>query len=543
MHRLTRHVCGLCMAGGLALAATLSVAPAHAQDTNTPDGIIYEAEFQRLWEQKGEEWTAEDKEIQDRLQALEKKFGKKPNIIHILWDDMRMGAVGSRLYTDISGYEAPNLEKMARSGLTFTRMYTEPSCTPTRVAAATGRLAVRSGMIFPIFPIHRMGLPASEVTIAEVVDDTYHTGFFEKAHFGDQEEGYVHNQGWDEAIFSLYNQFAGQMFTKDAESTGFTTAFSEDGYDKKYFIDNSFRPLNWMWTVEGFEGQKGREFSTPKTFAEYQDANKKMFQRTLEFIRKHAKSDKPFMLQWWPNLYEVADQDAMRPFSTQNGTASAESIKRMDVKIGQIMGLLKELGISENTLVIAMADNGPMVPIHPETGQNGFFRGGKNDVTEGGIRVPAFAMWPGVIEPGSVVGDIIHVSDLFNTFARIAGRYDQIPRDRVIDGIDQTALLMKGDGHSRRDYVFTYKGPKMGSIVKQQFKRHLPIGPGALAGAEFFDLYKDPREEHPLMAEFLWAWAQFDAMKARHDKQIAKFPHTPVARGEPYTGVVRLADQ
>ena len=78
------------------------------------------------------------------------------------------------------------------------------------------------------------------------------------------------------------------------------------------------------------------------------------------------------------------------------------------------------------------------------------------------------------------------------------------------------------------------------SIVKQQFKRLLPIGPGALAGAEFFDLYKDPREEHPLMAEFLWAWAQFDAMKARHDTLIEKYPHTPVARGEPYTGVTRL---
>jgi len=88
--------------------------------------------------------------------------------------------------------------------------------------------------------------------------------------------------------------------------------------------------------------------------------------------------------------------------------------------------------------------------------------------------------------------------------------------------------------------VHIYKGPALGAIVKQQFKRLLPTGPGALAGAEFFDLYKDPREEHPLMAEFLWAWAQFDAIKTRHDAQIAKYPHTPVARGEPYTGVTRL---
>ena len=527
----------------LLVPVSLNAAPADGGAPAVPGGLIHEAEFQRLWTQNGGRWLKEDKEVQAKLAALEKKHGKKPNIIHILWDDMRYGAVGHRLLTDISGYEAPNLEQMARDGMSLTRMYTEPSCTPTRVAAATGRLAVRSGMVFPIFPIHRMGLPASEVTIAEVVDDTYHTGMFEKAHFGDQEEGYVTNQGWDEAIFSLYNQFAGQNFTSDAENSGYSVAYTEDGYDKKYFFDDTFRPLDWMWTVEGVEGGEHREFSTPKTVQEYQDANAAMWERTKDFVRKHADSDKPFMLQWWPNLYEVADQGSKRPFTTQHATASAESIKEMDAKIGEMFALLEELGIADNTIVVAMADNGPMEPVHPETGQNGFFRGGKNDVTEGGIRVPAFIKWPGVIEPGSVAGDIVHVSDLFNTFARIAGRYDQIPTDRVIDGIDQTALLIKGDTHGRRDYVFTYKGPVMGSIVKQQFKRHLPIGPGALAGAEFFDLYKDPREEHPLMAEFLWAWAQFDAMKARHDAQIEEHPHTPVATGEPYTGVVRLKDQ
>jgi arylsulfatase len=533
----------LLLAPALLAFSGLTAVPALAQKPDIPGGLVHEAEFQRLWAQNGDRWAEEDKEIDAKLAELEEKFGKKPNIIHILWDDMRYGAVGHRLLTDISGYDAPNLEQMARDGMSLTRMYTEPSCTPTRVAAATGRLAVRSGMVFPIFPIHRMGLPGSEVTIAEVVDDTYHTGMFEKAHFGDQEEGYVTNQGWDEAIFSLYNQFAGQNFNSGAEDQGFSTAFSPDGYDKKYFFDDTFRPLDWMWTVEGVEGGEHKEFSTPKSPQEYIEANARMWERTKEFVTKHADSDKPFMLQWWPNLYEVSDQDANRPFTTQTATSTGESIKKMDAKIGELFALLEELGIAENTLVIAMADNGPMLQVHPETGQNGFFRGGKNDVTEGGIRVPAFARWPGVIEPGSVAGDIVHVSDLFNTFARLAGRYDQIPTDRVIDGIDQTALFLKGDTHGRRDYVFTYKGATMGSIVKQQFKRLLPVGPGALAGAEFFDLYKDPREEHPLMAEFLWAWAQFDGMKARHDAQIAEYPHTPVARGEPYTGVVRLKDQ
>ncbi len=107
---------------------------------------------------------------------------------------------------------------------------------------------------------------------------------------------------------------------------------------------------------------------------------------------------------------------------------------------------------------------------------------------------------------------MVHVSDLFNTFARIAGRDDQIPTDRVIDGIDQTALLMKGDMHGRRDYVFTYKGPQLGSVVKQQFKRHFALTGGGLAGAGFFDLDKDPREEHPMMAAVPLDLGAFDHM-------------------------------
>ena len=140
-----------------------------------------------------------------------------------------------------------------------------------------------------------------------------------------------------------------------------------------------------------------------------------------------------------------------------------------------------------------MADNGPMEAIHPETGQNGFFRGGKNDVTGGGIRVPAFAYWPGVIEPGTVVGDIVHVSDLFNTFARIAGRYDQIPRDRIIDGIDQTALFLQAVTPTGGATTCSpTRGPMMGSIVKQQFKRLLPIGPGALRGCRVLRSLQGP---------------------------------------------------
>jgi arylsulfatase len=151
--------------------------------------------------------------------------------------------------------------------------------------------------------------------------------------------------------------------------------------------------------------------------------------------------------------------------------------------------------------------------------------------------VPAFAWWPGVIEERSVVGDIIHVSDLFTTFARIGGAIEYIPTDRVIDGIDQTALLLNGDGHSRRDYVHVYAGPSYAATVKQQFKRHWMSSRPGLVGKSFFDLYKDTREEKGMMGEFLWAWEPFDAIKAKHEALMEKYPNTPPRKGPVFTGL------
>ena len=102
------------------------------------------------------------------------------------------------------------------------------------------------------------------------------------------------------------------------------------------------------------------------------------------------------------------------------------------------------------------------------------YRGGKGEHLEGGVRVNAFMRWPGVLEAGSRALDIFHISDLFTTFARLADADQHIPRDRVIDGIDQTPVLLLGETKGRRDYVFVYEGPTLKSVVKQQYKFHVP---------------------------------------------------------------------
>jgi arylsulfatase len=168
------------------------------------------------------------------------------------------------------------------------------------------------------------------------------------------------------------------------------------------------------------------------------------------------------------------------------------------------------------------------------------YRGGKGDFTEGGVRTPAFAWWPGVIDGGQVVGDIIHVTDLYTTFARLGGATRHIPRDRVVDGLDQTALLLNGDTHSRRDYVFIYAGHQLGATVKGRYKRHW-IGAGEVAASgmpeAYYDLYMDPREENPQLVPLIHTQGQFNQMRARHELFKKKYPDVENARGIPYTGL------
>lgn len=504
--------------------------------------IIHDAEFLILEKQHGEKWAKEDATLDKKLAELKKKFGKSPNIIHLMWDDSGYGDVGSPILTRIHGIDTPNIAKMADEGMTFTRMYTEPSCTPTRAAALTGRHPIRSGMYQVIFPIHALGLPKEEVTIAEILSKAgYSTAFFGKAHQGDIEESYLHNQGFDEALFSTYNQFASQMFNKDGELIRFSIGYTKDEWDRHgYAIDETFRYSgeDIVWAVEGRKGEKGKRWNKDLSMEEQVRFTEETHARTLKYIADHANDGKPFYLDYWFHGPDLARKPRMgREAKSARGNGFGDFVEAMDEKVAEVIAAVEKAGIAENTLIILMADNGPMKEIFPEEAFQTMFSGGKGSFLEGDIRVPAFAYWPGVIEERSVAGDIIHVSDLFTTFARIGGATDHIPTDRVIDGIDQTALLLNGDGHSRRDYVHVYAGPSYAATVKQQFKRHWMASRPGLVGKSFFDLYKDTREEKGMMGQFLWAWEPFDAIKGRHEGMMKKYPNTPPRKGAVFTGL------
>ena len=501
--------------------------------------IIHDAEHYILEAQHGETWAAEDKVIDAKLAELENKHGRRPNLIHIMWDDTPLGEVGIPELQAIRGFETPNMNKLAKDGINFMRMYTEPSCTPTRAAFMTGRYAVRSGMHTVSFPIENSGLDADEVTLAEVLSEAgYRTAFYGKWHLGDTEPSYCHNQGFDEAFFTPYNQVP-SMWVPEMESANVITGLFPDMYGEDiYDIDDSWQPRASVWTLEGTKGGKTYEWGPPPKVSNYWDIETEAQDRTLAFITKSAAAQKPFYISYQPILLSFTP-DARNPVKlTANKNNLQEALVKIDAFIARLREHLEAQGLTGNTLIIIQADNGPFTHHGPRGMAETLYRGGKGDLTEGGVRVPCLAVWPGVIEPGQIVGDILHITDLFTTFARLGGATEYIPTDRVIDGVDQTSLFFNGDGYSRRDYVMIYQGPDLAAGVKGRFKRDWANALVGLSGAEFYDLYTDPREMHGEMIEQFHVKSMFNRQRARHEVWIKKYPNRPDAtKGPALTGI------
>jgi len=525
------------LATGFALCASLAMAE------DRP--IVTDGEFNFLRAQFGEQWDAQDVELDARLAELrEANDGKPPNILYILIDDVSFGQLGSRKMNYVMGIETPNINTLANEGMSFMRMYTEPSCTPTRTAFLTGRHPVRAGVNEVKVALVGEGLAAEEVTLPEILKEVgYNTSHVGKWHQGDIEEAYPHNQGFDWAAFPLHQQVQLSLMTREAMEANNMLGFDPSGQRSVLMMDERFKPYGLVTGVEAEAGGPAREVDMAAgevwTQAKYEEMNERYQRQALEQLESVAAQDAPFFLQYWP-LYPLNFVYAEEALS-QNGGFHADKLQLLDGWIGDVLAKLEETGEADNTIVILMADNGLMYQYEGTSGLSQLiYRGGKTQHLEGGVRTDAFIRWPNVIEAGSAAGDIVHVSDLFTTLARIAGATDYIPRDRVIDGVDQTALLLEGEGNGRRDYVYVYEGPVLRSVVKGEFKMHLPAPGQPGAAAPTYNLLRDPREEHPLVGYSLWAGASFQDMVKRHQKTIAKYPHLPLGTDTPYQGIQHL---
>ena len=503
--------------------------------------IVHDAEYYVLEAQHGEKWADQDREIQTKLKALREKHGTPPNIIHIMWDDTPVGEIGIPHLQKNRGFETPNMNEFAKQGMYFTRMYTEPSCTPSRGAVITGRHAVRNGMYNVGFPYEYGGLAAKtrspwpRSSARRPVRD----GLLRQVAPGRRRIQLPEPTRASTRLFGLPTTrcractFRGasarccfrRACIRRCSRTIPTTSTKAGGRAATSGPSRVRRAARSAST-----GRRQTRRTTTGWSSEFQ-------KRTLAFMKKNAAAKKPFYIAYWPQLASfmgIAPED--KPRTSAYGMLQ-EGLVRFDDFVGVLMDELKAAGIEENTLVILMADNGPMTHDGPPGMVETLYRGGKGDYLEGALRVPCLARWPGVIEPGQVVGDIIHETDLFTTFANLGGAKEHIPTDRIIDGVDQTALFLEGDAQGRRDYVFVYTGNILAATVKGRFKRRWVGDKPGLSGAAFFDLYNDPREVQGKMLPGFPAKGMFTIMKTRHLLWKQKFPDKGQNRDFPFRNI------
>ena len=513
--------------------------------------IVHDAEYKILEAQNGQQWAKDDKVVDSKLADIRKKNGgKAPNIIYILLDDVGFGEIGMDELSVTRGYKTPNLSAFAKEGISLQRAYSEPSCTPTRVAMMTGRYPIRTGLTEAKATLSGEGLSGKEVLISEVLKDAgYNTSHVGKWHMGEIEQAYPTSQGFMHAEFPIHQQAQLALMGADSIDADIIRGVDAGREDQSYTLDKQFAvdPADMVVGVEQRDGKlyevnikTGEKWTQKK----YRDMNELYQKNALSQLRSLAKQDKPFFLNYWPMFPINFVQEHKTEYNTLNGGTIAASIVEMDEWVAQILNEVEKLGIAENTIIIVMGDNGPFMQYAGPTGQSDrIYRGGKTAHLEGGVRVNAWVKWKGVIEAGSFANDMIHVSDLYTTFARLANATDAIPRDRVIDGLDQSSLLLLGDTHGRRDYLHIYEGTELKSVVKNKYKMHLPpAGANPITGAAFYDLYRDPRESRPIDSIKIgpWAGGQFVGMIQRHMMLQKKYPHRPVTHGMPYEGIENL---
>ena len=362
--------------------------------------IVHDAEYYVLEAQNGEQWAKDDKAVDKKLEEFRKRNGgKPPNIVYILIDDIGFGDLGIPELNAIRGYKTPNINKLADESMRFARMYTEPSCTPTRVAFMTGRQPHRNGMGDTAVDIAGFGLAKKEVTLAEVLSGVgYNTVHIGKWHMGDIEEAWPNNQGFDFAAFPIHQQGQLTIFHDDAADEEVSYGIGKNNYDDRFTIDNWLRPdASAMVTgVEGKRGEKVREVHMKPgerwTEAKYHAMNVRYQEQTLEQLRELSAKKEPFFLQYWP-LYPLSNPrtTTAAQYTTPNGGTYVEKMKLLDQWIGDILTEVDSLGIADNTLIVVMGDNGHFTKYSPGSGYTPLiYRGGKGYTTEGATGFNAF---------------------------------------------------------------------------------------------------------------------------------------------------------
>ena len=401
-----------------------------------------------------------------------------PNIIIIYTDDLGYGDLSC--YNDESAYETPNLDRMAKEGVLFTDAHSPSTiCSPSRYGLYSGEQIYRStgrgGGAFegPGGPSY---LKPGTLTIAEMLQTRgYRTGVFGKWHVG--------LTWFDKNGEMLGGGFENSLLIDYEKSTPLMDGPNERGFDESFITPNcpTTDPLyiyieNGMVPIPASERHKSSNLPNPggkwrwdndegwmSPGYNFIEADLLFYEKTRAFITKHRRNtpDKPFFAVLSTQIAHAP----VLPAPEFNGATQAgprgDFVWELDVLVGRVMDLLKDLGIDDNTLIIFNADNGAET-VHVdwmrqdhEHDASGGWRGMKRDAWEGGHRVPFIVRWPGVFPKGLVSDQITNTTDIFATIASVIGY--TLEDEDATDSYDMLPAMLgtQDESKSIRPYLLT----------------------------------------------------------------------------------------
>ena len=412
-----------------------------------------------------------------------------PNILVLMSDDLGWGDLGCHGHPFI---QTPYLDAMAAEGMRFTRFYAAaPNDMPTRIAFFTGRHPARWGTD----AMYWFTLPEDVTTLAEALQAAdYRTGHFGKWQLGavDPEE---EEPNWGKRQY--------HQFYSPPSAHGFDTYFSTRCSVPTF--DPEVMPEGWgdprVRDGEPFPAGFWDESGTRVTAKLRGDTSRMVVDRAIPFIRDAVANEQPFFAAVCfhaPHAPYVAGPKHRALYTEHSEKAQHYfgSITAMDDQIGRLREVLQEVGAAENTLVMFLSDNGPRGKRDkPDNGSTGHLRGRKNTLYEGGIRVPALAVWPAVIAPGTVSETPVSVLDIMPTLLEaIPGA--TVPKGQPLDGESFLPLLRNEPWIRAQPLYFAYFG-SYAAVTATHKLLLLRDAPRWL----FFDLLQDPGESRDVARE------------------------------------------
>jgi arylsulfatase len=373
--------------------------------------------------------------------SLAQKKGKtteKPNILVIWGDDIGQSNISA--YTmGLVGYRTPNIDRIADEGMIFTDYYSEQSCTAGRSSFIMGQSVFRTGLSKVGLPGAKEGITSEDPTIAELLKPLgYRTGQFGKNHLGDRDEHLPTNHGFDEFFGNLYHLNA----EEEPELPDYPDPKKYPNFAKKY---------GPRGVIHSYAGGK-IEDTGPLTKKRMETIDDESINAAIKFITAAAKSGEPFFV-WWNGTrmhFRTHVKAELRGISGQD--EYADGMVEHDMHVGQLLDLLDELGIADNTIVQYGTDNGPHKNTWPDAGVSPF-RGEKNTNWEGGWRTPSMIRWPNHIKEGSVSNEIFSGMDWLPTFLAAAGQDDV--KEKLLNGykIGSKTYKVHLDGYNMLPYL------------------------------------------------------------------------------------------